>query len=530
MFIIINITNMLNTNNQYTNMNNNQFMPMDYMITSLIVTLLTQSVSEIVRKMFELVNLIITYFLNKYKNYFCKTNTLKINITENVPVGSFENASTIMSITQYGYAILHYIETHPNVNLESLEYNKKKFLPISIMSYYSQKESNDSQYAIRTNGKDRENSKKDYKQSNDILLEENIYINFSENETKDFYRSFKNYTAILKTSKHISLLTNFIERINNEYIEYKKLHQDFNNKILTVLNVTSTGVHCLESVYDTSNNFDNLFFDKKEFILDQLKILHADNTIKKFKKKMSLMLHGSSGSGKSAIVQAIASKLNRCIIYIPSSKIDMSQEHMFNVMYGNKYNDHIIENHEKIIFFDEIDAITINKIKNMKKVDSHLEEDVDDLEKIAGKQTLPTFNLNISDKNNNDGGKNVSMNTDKNNEFDLGFLLTLLDGPFDQDNMIFIATANNLKSIDKAFYRNGRFTSFETSYMDNINIANMISYYYDVKLTDEQINKIRNDKNISNSHIKNTCVTSYINKKTIDSLIDEINSIEKIEN
>jgi chaperone BCS1 len=285
----------------------------------------------------------------------------------------------------------------------------------------------------------------------------------------------------------------------------------------------------METDYDTTNSFDNLFFDNKNYILNQLRILSDETNFKKYKKKVSLMLHGLPGSGKTALVQAIATHLNRCIIYVPVSKINTDQNYIFNIIYGNKYNNYIIENNEKIIFFDELDAMSLDKIKNMKKINNFTDDEFDMFDQFnglnnGGDNTSHEININTSD--NNKTNKNINKEKE---EFDLGFLLSLLDGPFDQTGMVLIATANNVNLIDKSFYRNGRFTSFCMKYMGNYNIANIINYYYDCVLTDGQIGKIRNDKKLSNSLIKNTCVTAFFENKSIDELIDLLNDCTEYE-
>lgn len=343
----------------------------------------------------------------------------------------------------------------------------------------------------------------------DIKLTEHIYTEIRESYCE--YSAISTIICVLK-SKNNDELQKFI-------INARKYNVLTNvNKILTFASYNTTTQQCLYLINDYTKtiSFDNLFFKEKKTIINEINML-SNEKYYGIKNKCCFLFVGKCGVGKTSICLAIANMLNRCIISIPANKL--STDSLHHIIYGNTYDVFTLKNNQKIIFIDEIDSV--NKV--MKK---HNAYDKDDHKKEKRLTTLQNSGdpQTVIDIMNGSQMKQDVISLNK--EFDVGYFLSLLDGPYDQTGLIIIATANNIGSIDPGIYRNGRFNVINLENNDAELIAEMIEYYYKQKLTIKQKKQIRNDKIISNAELKDICIQSMLSGRTIDYLIGKINSIK----
>ena len=362
---------MNNINLPYDNLN---ALSLNYILLPVIISLFSEISQQIVKSLFHIIFIIYTTIVNIYKKKFWKITTLTFALSrDDIDKQTHEY---ILKITQIGLAFIHYLNMNPQINLQSLNYSVSKFIPSRKRDYIQSNHNSNNKtnnYRFNSHSSEENTAEKaqhDYSASDDIYLENNIYANFIGVSLEN---GSGTTSVIFKTSDKITKLKKFIQKIEDDYKNYQLTKKEFVGKILTVTGYDEENnmVKCMETNHDLSNNFDNLFFENKEKIINQLKNLNVESN-KKFKKKVSLMLHGLPGSGKSAVVQAIAQYTKRCIIYITTTQLGSSNEYLFDVMYGKKYNDYIINNDEKIIFFDEIDAMSKNIAKSMKKISNIL--------------------------------------------------------------------------------------------------------------------------------------------------------------
>jgi hypothetical protein len=291
---------------------------------------------------------------------------------------------------------------------------------------------------------------------------------------------------------------------------------------------------------DKSQTFDNLFFEHKHKIMSLCDKLNDANyfKVRGLKRKLTALFIGSSGTGKTATVVALANYLKRVVIYVPIIRIENDGE-IEKILYTNTYNGYIIPNHKKIFLFDEIDSFDSNL--SLKKIGT----DADYL--IYGMQmpqmtprSITKNNIIVTDQKQLNGRpdfEKLLKESDKEEEpkrkFNIGTFLNLLDGTHDQDGMIIIATANNLNRLDPGLYRTGRLTKILFEYMGRNEIAEMIEKYYSVTLSQYQKEMIRNDRIIQNLVLKNTCIeylesNSELNSElNIDGLIQQLNALEE---
>lgn len=217
-------------------------------------------------------------------------------------------------------------------------------------------------------------------------------------------RSFKenNHSNSLKEEIFIQMFTrnrNILSKLLSESILEKNTKD-----IIKVY--TPSRDYWAETLKINKRNFDSVFVGEKikEDITTQIDefLKNREWYIKRgIPYKLGIFIEGEPGTGKSSLVRAIASYLNRNIFFFNQQALKNSGELLQD--FGNHTN--------SILVLEDID----------------------------------TYNV-VSEREGNEI-----------NEHDLSVLLNTLDGPLTPTNFIFIATTNYPEKIDKAFRRKGRF-------------------------------------------------------------------------
>lgn len=375
---------------------------------------------------------------------------------------------------------------------------------------------------FNTNDDEFLNSQKNKKNKNSKLtelveIEKDIYIEFQSSETPSTNKMMgKTKQNLILKSKKKSL-----NEMGKFYLSIKEQYEKFNSNKSGKLYVyngakASPKFGCYK--LDTSQSFENIFLENKEYIMNDILNMADVEYYKKYgmKRKIGHLYVGPPGSGKTCFVTAMAKMTNRSVVYIPISRIQHNAE-LQEIIYERNFNGIEYDMDEVIFIADELDSLNSDLLKKSTEENN---------KQIEIKISNGTENSN---ENNSDTEKNKNkMQFD--NDFDklnIGMVLNVLDGNNDQDGMILIGTANNYDKLDPAIYRNGRMELIHFNYMGRKEISNMIEFYYEVKLTPDQYQKIRDDKTVQSLNIKNMCLR-YIQKKiqkniTIDKLIDDIN-------
>lgn len=560
----MNSTNVDSTTvNNYMNMQN---YTSNYalIIVPLITTLLAKIGDKILyvfEEIFKFVANVFAYLYLFIKLKFCKINDTVVLIQLTRTVGSYNNV--ILELCETAKPIIWYISKIPN-NISTLKmydiitsdeksrqyYGDPKFTPTKktfnsddyLFVPYPRNSEIKTQTTDNNIGGNKVNmnnkpSDIDFSKLEPIILDKYIiaYV-YSECIVMSGGSPLNILCLKLCSSKPITYITEFLDRITKEHEEYIDRGDEYINKILTYKTENKYSICPM----DSTQTFDTLFFSKKQSMLKRINNFNDISFYSKrgLKRKLSLLLTGKSGCGKTSFVLSLAHYLKRSIIYVSLNNIKKNSE-IESIIYDNKYNDYKIPTNKKIILFDEIDCTKkINLVKDKEKTDDKKDSDKkDDVLSTLG-QTIEKSVFDVI-KNTDRDSKFTDMDYDTftkttsnkqttNDDFDLGIFLNYIDGVMDQDGMIIIACANNISNLDPALLRDGRFEVVEFTYMGRKEIAEMIEKYYDCKLTDDQISKIRDDKLIQNLRLKNTCVYKLRDNTPVDELIYIINSMKEV--
>lgn len=336
--------------------------------------------------------------------------------------------------------------------------------------------------------------------NNSIKITDNICLDIEQDIT---YIKF-----ILKSKKPVKFIKEFIEKIEKDYKDFLINNNEFRNKVFVYIGLNKGKPEYCEYEIDKSQTFENIFTNNKNRLEQLLQQFGKLDFYKErgIKRKISAIFYGESGTGKTATCVAIANKLDRCIILVPIGRIKTNLE-VEKILYSNEVNQYIISNENKIFLFDELDsAKNIKDWKKITTVPEKPEEKGDTFVIVEAKDNKPDATSELDDP------------------FNIGHFATIIDGPMNQENMIILATANNLSIFDESLCRDGRFTKIEFLRMGRHEIADMINKYFISALTLSEIEEIRDDKKLTNQTIKQICLECLQNNLTVYETINKINN------
>lgn len=306
--------------------------------------------------------------------------------------------------------------------------------------------------------------------------------------------------------------------------------------------------------FTTNRKFNNLFGEEMELIKKRVKFFIDNKDWydeKGVPYTLGLLLHGEPGTGKTSCIKCLANETDRHIINInlnnPITKHQLENLffdeylHIFNPNTGTneKYN---IPLDKRIYVFEDIDCqsdlvkdrslnideerslnidegrslninegrslnideerfkinkqISMNKEQTFEKEPSihvNSKKDVKSLQSatsllnsIGGVNTFKSTSNNLKPI-----ATNINEEEDKENLIDMSFLLNLLDGVLETPGRIIIMTTNHPELLDRAMIRPGRIDIISKfTYCSHNTIIEMIEFFYNETLTDEQKNKI----------------------------------------
>ena len=357
-------------------------------------------------------------------------------------------------------------------------------------------------------------------QERPFKINDNIYcrVEFHDLELGDGSKDKQNskieiITLLLYSYSYTTnQISDYIDTITQTYIEDMYNQRKNNLYIYSLKNFDYSDrdqeeVFWNECLFNSTRNFDNLFFTGKEQLIDKINFF-VDN--KSWYEKeghpytLGIALYGPPGTGKTSIIKSIANKLNRHLIVIPLNKIK-TQEQFYQAYFDSTYNKNNKKNSigfdKKIIVLDDIDCMS-DIIKERSNTNSPSYNKETDVNTTANLLTAVVKGLNSNHDNENSSSndkkdfmKIVSKtNHTSDDAITLSFLLNIIDGIMETPGRILIITSNFYERIDKAFTRPGRIDiSMEMKKATKEVINNMFYHFYKKNIPIEIQNKLQND-------------------------------------
>ena len=351
---------------------------------------------------------------------------------------------------------------------------------------------------------------------NNIYIGDDMYLDYTYHTVQCSKESksdgnWKINIVVKSNKKTIIEINNFIIKCIKEYENYldeksknKIYHFIFQgsiektnnmNKLIFSSSVLSDYSNSDKMSYETFNNLES---EHNNMLIKDINKLKDLEYYKKTgnRRKKGYLFYGPPGCGKTSSVVAMALEDKRHIIEISMSRIKTNQdlENLFNL---TEINGVKFEKNQIILLFDEIDiGFTVPpKKKSDKKKTSETNT--------GENKTLQKEDIILKLLNKQDEMMSCDFTKKDNDSINLGCILSRFDGVGSYNGIIIIATTNCKDKLSPALYRNGRLNPVFFNYISRMQIKSMIEKFYNIELTDKQIEKLPDiDLKISHSTIK----------------------------
>jgi SpoVK/Ycf46/Vps4 family AAA+-type ATPase len=353
-----------------------------------------------------------------------------------------------------------------------------------------------------------------------FVIDKDIYGCIYREVKEDKYEKGQEYilfTFVMYSYKYdVPYLLKKIEEYKENYYEYKKLLITNNQYIITIKNSTKNEeklpLEITHQKWKSNVNFNNRVFPDHDNIINHIdKFINCKEWYqeKGIPYKLTFLLQGIPGCGKTSLAKAIANYTNRHIFDVKlndSFPLEQINEIIFN---DSVYKDLPIPQNKKIILFEDIDAIGECVKEREKKMFN--EKDVD--------------KNKDSNNSNSDILKKLFNEPDKKSGTtnNLSYFLNMLDGINEANGVIIIISTNHKNLLDKALIRPGRIDKeIEFTYIDRIYLIKILQNFW--KKSYDYIDKFMNDidfkmpEKLTPAKVTQECVCSLTLEDTIRKL------------
>ena len=467
-------------------------------------------------------NLFSSYLINRFTN--SKENNIKENSskdkTKNIELDTKDKASSIIVTINLaetdnimGLALMDYITNHDNTkhvsfNKQSFVLNEKNIIEIADDIHI--------QLIDSSNIIDSDSSECTIKKHCTIASAS------SSASAQPVIQMIELFSYVLPIHK----LRSFIDKVTYDYklkiqnklgtdIYYFNQMPQFAVKTLDgTKDYSKMPNNCLFSMkkFYTNRSFNNLFGPEIDIIRKRVEFFIKNK--KWYDKKgipytLGLLLSGQSGAGKTSTIKCLVNETRRHIININLNN-DITKNQLENLFFNeviNTFNPSTGKNEQfcipleqRVYVLEDIDCqsdlVMERSLKQNQNNNSEIILSKDNNINNSGNTNDTNITNSNNNSTNNNSTNNLNNNSNKNNnsqKIDLSFLLNLLDGILETPGRIVILTSNYPKVLDHALIRPGRIDIIaDFKKCTHETLIEMIEYFYDIELVDEDIEKIHN--------------------------------------
>lgn len=265
-----------------------------------------------------------------------------------------------------------------------------------------------------------------------------FYISYNTTISNDKNAEHKTFKVTIKSKCTTTEIKNFIA--NECLYPYERLVENITNNTPKFYMQIPRNENLCFSKYDICNSttFDDLFFPEKQRVMqlvDKVQTRKID--------KLSILLHGLPGCGKSTIIKAISNATQRHVIHVKLCFIE-NDEMLIKVFHNNTIK--CYKNNDTVEHNIEWDSIPLNQR-------IYIFEDFDADSDVTHNRKTIESKVIVLDKD-----KSFDTKLLNKHPLTLSGVLNALDGFMGLDGAILIFTTNHVEKIDPAVIRPGRMT------------------------------------------------------------------------
>ena len=403
------------------------------------------------------------------RNYFFKQKKYPEIIMEAESVDIMMGGKKVNSKMNYSkgfLAILHYINTHPELNIrvfkETSAFNETR----DKDTYFSGRDErdekdrlkklNDKYYIPYTKDEFMLEPTMELMCHININMIKNIKNKDENNKENDVDKKIHQIQLYIKKGTMNNIQT-FINKCIDDHEKYQQSQlsdEQFFFNFRQCVDIDGTIQAEWEEIkFTTNKTFDHVFFDMKDKLMKQIDFFMKNPDW--YKKHgipyhLGLLLYGTPGCGKTSTIKVIAQRTGYSIIVINLNRIKSSRE-LETIFYSPMINKKVIPNNKRIYVFEDIDCLS-SVVLERSAVNSETSSVNDDADN-ADNSIMKLASAIVGAQKGEVVGPILKEDNDKLN---LSCLLNLLDGIIETPGRIVIMTSNYPERLDKALIRAGR--------------------------------------------------------------------------